>query len=99
MRVTGLRRGHCGLTWVKPWVQSTGDTGEGGSALTRSPVTSYDGYDPAREAVHDERSDREASAKDSRSMPGFAQAGGIAADTMECWMTKECTPMYRLELQ
>lgn len=62
-------------------------------------MTSYDGYDPAPEAVHDERSDREASAKDSRRVLGFAEAGGIAAGTMEGWMTKECTPMYRLELQ
>jgi hypothetical protein len=42
---------------------------------------------------------REASARDRRSMCGFAEAVGADADAGECWMTKECTPSYRLEFR
>jgi hypothetical protein len=42
---------------------------------------------------------REASARDSWSMPGFARAVGVDADAGECWMTKERTPTHRLEFR
>ena len=42
---------------------------------------------------------REASARDRRSMPGFAEAVGVDADAGECWMTKKRAPSYRLEFR
>jgi len=42
---------------------------------------------------------REALARDGWSLDGFAEAGAVDPNTVERWITKERTPIRRLEFQ